>query len=98
VIAAPREYSSNTMSAIEMIESLPRTYENTFPPSKQQGTGGHQPIQDGHITITPVLQDEQSSFGAQIDGIDWSCSLSTEDVMKVRTDACHFVSGIIGIA
>ena len=75
------------MSAIEMIQSLPRTYENVFPPSNQQTlkgrVGTHQPIQEGHITITPVLHDEQSCFGAEIEGVDWSQPLSTEEVEKV---------------
>lgn len=89
---------SPTMSAITMIQSLPRTYLNTFPPSEQQSAGGrggnHQPIHDGHIIITPVLHDEQSSFGAQIDGIDWSCPLPADDIEKVSTPDRRFASYI----
>ncbi|KAL2204267.1 putative alpha-ketoglutarate-dependent 2,4-dichlorophenoxyacetate dioxygenase [Sarocladium strictum] len=72
------------MSAIEKIQNLPRTYENTFPPSKQQASAGHEPIQDGHLTIHPILHDEQSSFGAQIDGLDWSQPLPIQDVAKLK--------------
>ncbi|KAK1675860.1 putative alpha-ketoglutarate-dependent 2,4-dichlorophenoxyacetate dioxygenase [Colletotrichum godetiae] len=76
------------MSAIKMIQSLPRTYPNTFPPSKQPSAenrgGNHQPIQDGHILITPVLHDEKSSFGAKIDGIDWSRPLLADDIEKLK--------------
>lgn len=75
------------MSAIHMIQSLPRTYENTFPPTNKQSNeirgGHHQQIFDGKITITPILNDQNSSFGAKIDGIDWSCPLPTQDVKKV---------------
>ncbi|KAK1463843.1 alpha-ketoglutarate-dependent 2 [Colletotrichum melonis] len=76
------------MSAIKMIQSLPRTYPNTFPPSKQPSAesrgGNHQPIQDGHILITPVLHDGKSSFGAKIDGIDWSRTLPADDIEKLK--------------
>ncbi|KAI8178059.1 Alpha-ketoglutarate-dependent 2,4-dichlorophenoxyacetate dioxygenase [Colletotrichum sp. SAR 10_75] len=71
-----------------MIQSLPRRYENTFPPNEQQRFGdrggNHQQIHEGHIIITPVLQDEQSSFGAQIDGIDWSFPLPADDIEKLK--------------
>jgi alpha-ketoglutarate-dependent 2,4-dichlorophenoxyacetate dioxygenase len=78
------------MSVIDMIQSLPRAYPNTFPSAEQS----HQPIQDGHITITPVLHDEHSSFGAQIDGIDWCQSLPAEDVAKVRSPSCPWASDV----
>ncbi|KAF4881854.1 Alpha-ketoglutarate-dependent 2,4-dichlorophenoxyacetate dioxygenase [Colletotrichum fructicola] len=76
------------MSAVTMIQSLPRRYENTFPPNEQQRIGdrggNHQQIHEGHIIITPVLRDEQSSFGAQIDGIDWSLPLPANDIEKLK--------------
>lgn len=77
------------MPAVTMIQSLPRRYENTFPPSEQQSVGGrggnHQQFHEGHIIITPVLHDEQSSFGAQIDGIDWTFPVPADDIEIVST-------------
>lgn len=77
------------MSAMQRIQTLPRTYHNTCPTSVESDAGlrggTHEPYQDGHLTITPILHDKVSSFGATIEGVDWSRPLSDGDVEKVGT-------------
>lgn len=58
------------------LQSFVRTYENTWPATNNQGTlssrGAQSTIQHGDLTISPVLVVDDSSFGAEVEGVDWS--------------------------
>ncbi|KAI1340975.1 putative alpha-ketoglutarate-dependent 2,4-dichlorophenoxyacetate dioxygenase [Xylariaceae sp. FL0016] len=56
------------------------SYENTCPAREDRGVirlnGTPQVFQEGQLTITPILSSEDSSFGAEISGVDWSQPLA----------------------
>lgn len=56
-----------------------RVYDNTCPPR----VGTNEGIREGHLTIKPVLQLDDSSFGAEISGVDWSKPVPAEVVSHV---------------
>ncbi|KAH8698693.1 putative alpha-ketoglutarate-dependent 2,4-dichlorophenoxyacetate dioxygenase [Talaromyces proteolyticus] len=56
-----------------------RTYENTCPSQ----TDKHSVIQDGNLSVTPVLQSEDSAFGAEVTGVDWSRPIPEETVAQL---------------
>ncbi|KAJ5627700.1 hypothetical protein N7490_009928 [Penicillium lividum] len=58
-----------------------RVYEKTCPP--RAGTDTHDAIQEGTLTIKPVLRSQNSSFGAEIYGIDWSKPVPLEIVAQL---------------
>ncbi|KAH9893056.1 putative alpha-ketoglutarate-dependent 2,4-dichlorophenoxyacetate dioxygenase [Xylariomycetidae sp. FL2044] len=59
-----------------MLTSTTTTYENTCPASSGAGTitlkGGAREYREGQLTIKPVLESADSSFGAEVSGVDWS--------------------------
>lgn len=67
------------------IASLTRTYENRCPPPSDAATlrlrGAALEVNEGTLTIKPVLLSENSSFGAEVSGVDWSRPI-TEDIVK----------------
>jgi alpha-ketoglutarate-dependent 2,4-dichlorophenoxyacetate dioxygenase len=58
-----------------------RTYENTCPANKNSRPNA---IREGELTIEPVFQDDQSSFGAEVSGVNWSESIPKDMVAQVR--------------
>ncbi|KAK9424998.1 putative TauD/TfdA-like domain-containing protein [Seiridium unicorne] len=68
------------------LTSLARTYENRCPAASDAGTlrlrGA--PLQDGALTIKPVLVSENSSFGAEISGVDWSRPIPEDTLVKLQ--------------
>ena len=56
-----------------------RQYENTCPPRD----GVAEAIQEGSLTIKPVLQSDHSAFGAEVFGVDWSKPVPEEIVAQV---------------
>jgi hypothetical protein len=67
------------MASVTM--STTRTYSNTCPPLKLRGAPAS--FQEGTLTITPVLREGSSSFGAEVAGVDWSAPVSEEVVRQV---------------
>ena len=57
-----------------------RTYENTAPPQSEK----NEPIQYGSLTVIPVLQSEDSVFGAEVSGVDWENPVPAETVAQVN--------------
>ncbi|KAJ5263751.1 hypothetical protein N7478_011356 [Penicillium angulare] len=56
-----------------------RQYEHTCPPR----TGCADVIQEGSLSIKPVFQSEDSSFGAEVFGVDWSEPISDTIVAQL---------------
>lgn len=54
-------------------------YDNTCP----SRAGVQQTIQEGSLSIHPVLHSEDSSFGAEVYGVDWSKPISAYVVAQV---------------
>jgi alpha-ketoglutarate-dependent 2,4-dichlorophenoxyacetate dioxygenase len=68
-----------------MTSNITRTYENTCPPPERvlKLRGAPASFQVGALTITPVLSEGSSSFGAEIAGVDWSEPVPEEIVRQV---------------
>lgn len=58
-----------------------RTYENTSPPQSQK----QKSIQYGKLTVIPVLQSEDSVFGAEVSGVVWDNPVPAETVAQVKS-------------
>lgn len=71
-------------------QTLVRTYENTWPATGNLvlDASGPKSFQDGDLTVTPVLSDGQSEFGAEIEGINWAQPVSESAIHQV----CFFNS------
>ncbi|KAJ5687874.1 hypothetical protein N7536_010493 [Penicillium majusculum] len=54
-------------------------YDNTCP----SRAGVQQTIQEGSLSIHPILRSEDSSFGAEVDGVDWSKPISAYVVAQL---------------
>ena len=54
-------------------------YDNTSPP----GANDVEPIQDGSLTVKPILASDDTSFGAEISGIDWGMPIPSHTISKV---------------
>ena len=65
--------------------AITRTYENTCPPPERvlKLRGAPASFQVGELTITPVLSEGSSSFGAEVAGVDWSEPVPEEIVRQV---------------
>jgi alpha-ketoglutarate-dependent 2,4-dichlorophenoxyacetate dioxygenase len=55
-------------------------YDNTCP----SNTTEQHTINEGSLTVNPILNSEQSSFGAEVYGVDWSKAISQDVVAQVR--------------
>ncbi|KAL3455152.1 putative alpha-ketoglutarate-dependent 2,4-dichlorophenoxyacetate dioxygenase [Aspergillus heterothallicus] len=58
-----------------------RTYTNTCPPAHD--TAHHTAIELGSLAVTPVLHSDNSSFGAEVTGIDWANPIPPEQVKQL---------------
>lgn len=67
------------------VTTLTRTYENTSPPANGvlRLRGAPETIQDGVLTITPIIVSGDSSFGAEVSGVDWSKPVPEKLVKQV---------------
>lgn len=54
-------------------------YDNTCP----SRAGAQQTIQEGSLSIHPILHSEDSSFGAEVYGVDWSKPIPGHVVAQV---------------
>lgn len=54
-------------------------YDNTCP----SRTGAQETIQEGTLSIHPILHSEDSFFGAEVYGVDWSKPVSDDVVAQV---------------
>jgi alpha-ketoglutarate-dependent 2,4-dichlorophenoxyacetate dioxygenase len=73
-----------------MIEltSQTRVYENTCPAGPLRLRGAAPEIKDGSLMIKPILTYSDSSFGAEVSGVDWSQPIPediVEQVINVRS-------------
>ncbi|QKX62100.1 uncharacterized protein TRUGW13939_09256 [Talaromyces rugulosus] len=57
-----------------------RTYENTCPTNKSSRPDA---IQDGLLTFKPVFQSCDSTFGAEVSGVNWSELIPKEIVAQL---------------
>jgi alpha-ketoglutarate-dependent 2,4-dichlorophenoxyacetate dioxygenase len=71
------------------LTDLVRAYENTCPSSSSAGSLQVRSVaaetQDGSLTIRPVLVSQDSQFGAEVSGVDWSRPISKHVVEQVGT-------------
>ncbi|KAL1901813.1 hypothetical protein Sste5346_001516 [Sporothrix stenoceras] len=58
-------------------------YPNTWPPQLKDGLRTPPSYKEGGLTIQPILQSGDSSFGAEIQGVDWSRPVSGEVVQQL---------------
>jgi alpha-ketoglutarate-dependent 2,4-dichlorophenoxyacetate dioxygenase len=54
-------------------------YDNTCP----SRTAVQHTIQEGSLTVHPILHSDDSSFGAEVYGVDWSKPVPADIVTKV---------------
>jgi alpha-ketoglutarate-dependent 2,4-dichlorophenoxyacetate dioxygenase len=68
------------------------TYSNTCPARNAAAVlhlrATPNSIQDGSLTITPVMVSGDSAFGAEVSGIDWSRPIPPETIKQVSLS--HF--------
>lgn len=57
-----------------------RIYKNTAPPGSQT----QKPVQYGNLTVIPILESENSAFGAEVSGVDWENPVPAETVAQVK--------------
>jgi alpha-ketoglutarate-dependent 2,4-dichlorophenoxyacetate dioxygenase len=69
-----------------------RTYERTSPPRPDGPYPGD--MEHGSLIVTPVLQFEQSVFGAEVSGVDWSKPVPSETVTQVSSRKQRGRSGL----
>ncbi len=77
-----------------MLSTITRVYPNAWPARPASGhhqeggvlslTGAPARIQEGGLTVQPVLQMGGSSFGAEVSGVDWSRPIPEATVKQVR--------------
>lgn len=69
--------------------TLTTVYSTTCPPISRLAAdssppeGLTEPIQDGSLTISPVVTSGDSTFGAEVSGVDWANSIKPEIVQQV---------------
>lgn len=56
-----------------------RKYESTSPPQ----SAGREALHQGNLKIMPILQSEDSVFGAEVSGVDWENPIPEETVEQV---------------
>ncbi|QGA17439.1 hypothetical protein EYB26_005110 [Talaromyces marneffei] len=56
-----------------------RIYKNTAPPGSQT----QKPVQYGNLTVIPILESENSAFGAEVSGVDWENPVPAETVAQL---------------
>ncbi|KAH8678632.1 putative alpha-ketoglutarate-dependent 2,4-dichlorophenoxyacetate dioxygenase [Tricladium varicosporioides] len=67
-----------------MLSTLTITYETTCPAVlRLHGQNNPEPIRDGELVIKPVMVSDESSFGAEIFGVDWNCPVPEGIVEKL---------------
>jgi hypothetical protein len=75
-------------TAMSSTLKLTTTYANTCPTRNAAAVlhlrATPNSIQDGSLTITPVMVSSDSAFGAEVSGIDWSRPIPTETIKQVR--------------
>lgn len=70
------------------VRSLTRVYENRWPAAPAgviRLSGSASKLQEGALCIIPVLASEDSCFGAEVSGIDWSRPVPEEIVDEVHS-------------
>lgn len=83
--------SSGHNKAIIMFETLTRVYDNVAPPTQSvlrlRGAPDTEVPSTGGLTVTPVMVNGDSVFGAEVSGIDWSKPVPEETVQEVNMNA-----------
>lgn len=64
-----------------------RVFEHTSP----KRTGESLTIQDGPLTITPILVSDNSEFGAEVSGVNWNDPVPANIVSQVRPARSHMM-------
>lgn len=77
-----------------MLSTLATTYDTTCPPIlRLRGQNSPEPIRDGELAIRPVMTSDESSFGAEVFGVDWSRPVPEEIVNKVGGSSINIRNG-----
>jgi alpha-ketoglutarate-dependent 2,4-dichlorophenoxyacetate dioxygenase len=69
------------------VHEFPTTYPNTWPSQTGQSETDRELLQEGKLTITPILNSGTSVFGAEVSGLDWSKPIPEEIVHQVGNTA-----------
>lgn len=74
------------MSTTEVL-TLPFPTENNWPPSPDslRLRRSSAAIQQGSLIVKPILQADDSSFGAEVSGVDWERPVPEDVVQQVCT-------------
>lgn len=68
------------------VSSLATVYGSTWPrKDADQPQQSNRHIRDGPLTVTPILVSEDSAFGAEVNGVDWSQPVPKSIVDQVGT-------------
>lgn len=65
------QLQASRMTVCDILESLPRVYENITPAQSTNHTT-IQPLRQYDLLVTPVIKSGAHAFGAEIEGIDWA--------------------------
>jgi alpha-ketoglutarate-dependent 2,4-dichlorophenoxyacetate dioxygenase len=65
------------------VHDFPTTYQNTWPYQKDRPEASLEPLQEGRLTVRPILNSGSSVFGAEVSGIDWSKAVPEDIVHQV---------------
>jgi hypothetical protein len=84
-----RQYHQTAMDFSTRVHEFPTTYPNTWP---SQSETDREPLKEGKLTITPILNSGTSVFGAEVSGIDWNKPVPEEIVHQVGNTAIHVQS------
>jgi hypothetical protein len=74
------------IESLAMSATLTTVYENTWPPRGQVSSGAKAmpgPIREGSLIVTPIMAHDDSVFGAEVSGVDWSRPISQEMANQV---------------
>ena len=76
------------------IMQLPRCYETTVP-GRKDSFESKRSISTKHVEdiddleVKPVLVEDDSAFGAEVYGVDWSKPISDELIQRVSLTICR---------
>jgi alpha-ketoglutarate-dependent 2,4-dichlorophenoxyacetate dioxygenase len=69
------------------VHEFPTTYRNTWPSQTSQSEATFEPLQEGNLTVSPILTSGEFVFGAEVSGVDWSKPIPEDIVHQVSNIA-----------
>jgi len=69
------------------VHEFPTIYQNTWPSQKSRSEENLESLQEGSLTVCPILNSGAFAFGAEVSGLDWSNPIPEEIVQQVSNIA-----------